>query len=119
VARGGKREGAGRPKGSINRSTVAKRALYQRATAEGITPLEVIITAMRDAWDAGNVEEAVQHAVHAAPYVHPRLASTQVKVDDQRSIEQYTDAELELVVRASRARAVAAEASEAEPDPVH
>jgi len=43
-----------------------------------MTPIEVMLTAMRDLWDEGTSEakrEAARIAKDAAPYVHPRLAS--------------------------------------------
>jgi hypothetical protein len=46
--------------------------------AEGITPLEVMLRAMRAAWEAGDMPTAVTRAKDAAPYVHPRLAATEV-----------------------------------------
>lgn len=75
--RGGRREGAGRKKGSTTKATVYRQEMLAKAAAEGISPLEVIMTAMRAAWDAGNTDKAVEHAIAAAPYMHPRLAATQ------------------------------------------
>lgn len=74
MARGGKRIGAGRPKGA---ATKRSREIADRAAKEGLTPLEVMLTAMRkhakeDRWD-----EAASIAKDAAPYMHPRLASMQ------------------------------------------
>lgn len=119
MARGGSRPGAGRKKGSVTKATVYRQEMLARATADGITPLEVMISAMRNAWAQNNIEEALQAAVHAAPYVHPRLAASQVTLDDKRSAEQFTDAELEAIARASSARASEAEESETVPNPVH
>jgi hypothetical protein len=45
VAHGGPRKGAGRKAGSTTRKT---REIAERATAEGITPLEVMLRAMRE-----------------------------------------------------------------------
>jgi hypothetical protein len=93
--------------------------MLARATAEGISPLEVILTAMRNAWEAQKVEEAVSHAVHAAPYVHPRLASSAVTVDDKRTAEQFTDAELEALLAASSSRTSEATEGETESHGIH
>lgn len=98
MARGGKRPGAGRKKGSVTKATVYRQEMLAKATADGISPLDVMITAMRAAWDAGNVQDAVQHAVHAAPYVHPRLASSEMKLDDKRTARDYSTAELEAIL---------------------
>jgi hypothetical protein len=45
VAKGGARPGAGRKPGSVTRKT---REIAAKATAEGITPLEVMLRAMRE-----------------------------------------------------------------------
>lgn len=52
------------------------------ALAEGITPLEVMLRAMRHAWNEGDMVTAVTRAKDAAPYVHPRLAATEVTGKD-------------------------------------
>jgi hypothetical protein len=44
VARGGKREGAGRKKGSL---TVRTQEVAARAVAEGVTPLDIMLQNMR------------------------------------------------------------------------
>jgi len=74
VARGGKRPGAGRKQGSATRRT---REIAEQAAAEGITPLEVILGAMRHHWAANRYDEAAGFAKDAAPYMHPRLAAVQ------------------------------------------
>lgn len=75
----------GRPKGSAN---VRTREIADRAAREGITPLEVMLAAMRHAYDmaaqSGDAEKlellsvAAEHAKSAAPYIHPRLSSVEV-----------------------------------------
>lgn len=72
MALGGRRPGAGRKPGSATKRT---REIAERASSEGITPLEVMIKAMRNADAEGNAREAAYYANMAAPYVHPRLAS--------------------------------------------
>lgn len=119
MARGGARVGAGRKKGSVTKATVYRQEMLARATADGISPLEVMITAMRSAWAENKIDEALQAAVHAAPYVHPRLAASQVTLDDKRTAEQFSDAELEAIARASGAGASETEESEAVVNPVH
>jgi hypothetical protein len=44
MSRGGKREGAGRPKGALTKKT---RLIAEQAMAEGTTPIEVMLKAMR------------------------------------------------------------------------
>lgn len=73
-ARGGLRQGAGRKKGA---ATAKTRAVADQAISDGITPLEVMLGAMRSAWSAGDKDKAAEHAKDAAPYLHPRLASVQ------------------------------------------
>lgn len=74
---GGKRPGAGRKPGSVTRKT---RETAERAIEQGITPLEVMLTAMRSAFDAGELKEAASFAKDAAPYMHARLANVQAEV---------------------------------------
>jgi hypothetical protein len=78
VARGGKRPGAGRKPGA---ATAKTREIADRATQEGVTPLEVMLGAMRELWDAGNKQDAATIAKDAAPYMHPRLSSVDLKAE--------------------------------------
>ncbi len=75
---GGHRNGAGRPKGATAKKT---REIAEQAAAEGITPLEVMINAMRYYVEAGERDKAASIAKDAAPYMHPRLSSAIVKAD--------------------------------------
>ena len=72
MARGGKREGAGRPAGAINKASAERQAEVE---ASGETPLAYMLKIMRDA----SVDEAkrLDAAKAAAPYVHPRLAAVE------------------------------------------
>jgi hypothetical protein len=74
MPRGGKREGSGRKAGGANKKT---REIADRALLEGITPLEVMLKAMRLHADKDEWDEAAAFARDAAPYVHPRLASVE------------------------------------------
>jgi hypothetical protein len=74
MAHGGKREGAGRKAGS---TTTKTREIANKALEEGITPLEVMLKAMREAYDRTDYKEAATFAKDAAPYVHPRLAAVE------------------------------------------
>lgn len=51
--------------------------MLARAASEGISPLEVMIGAMREAWEKGDRPAAANFAKDAAPYVHPRLAAVE------------------------------------------
>jgi hypothetical protein len=76
MAHGGKRPGAGRRRGSINRKTTE---IVQAAVSSNITPLEVMLQAMYAHHEAGRLDEAAAIAKDAAPYVHPRLSTVQHK----------------------------------------
>jgi hypothetical protein len=75
---GGMRPGAGRPKGSQNRRTTELRELAERgienALSSDLSPLCVMLAMMRG--DQTVTREMFEAAQAAAPYVHPRLAST-------------------------------------------
>jgi hypothetical protein len=83
VARGGSRPGAGRPKGTENPATRKRREIAEKALQEGISPLEVLLAGMRDALgeDGRNYAAAFPFAKEAAPYMHAKLASTEMKMD--------------------------------------
>lgn len=82
--RGGRRPGAGRPLGSKNRRT---QEIARLAAEAGITPIEVMLGAMRDLWAEGTPaakREAAEIAKDAAPYIHPRLASIDKTISEDR-----------------------------------
>lgn len=85
---GGARRGAGRPKGGTSQKT---REIAMRAAAEGITPLEVMVQTMREFWEAGDKSAAAAIAKDAAPYMHPRLQSTEAKVTSDVTINDSAD----------------------------
>jgi hypothetical protein len=76
---GGKRIGAGRPKGARHKRN---NEVLQKAMAIGVTPLEVMLKAMTDALNKGDMKEAATYAKDAAPYCHAKLQSTVVKNAD-------------------------------------
>ena len=86
--RGGRRPGAGRKVGATTKKT---REIAEQAVAEGITPLEVMMRAMRkfvenaekmagvdEAGSMSLMKEAADVAKNAAPYIHPRLAAMEI-----------------------------------------
>jgi hypothetical protein len=82
--RGGKRLGAGRPLGSKNQRT---QEIARAAAEAGITPIEVMLGIMRELWAQGTPEakrEAAEIAKDAAPYIHPRLASIDQTIKENR-----------------------------------
>lgn len=93
---GGKRPGAGRPKGSVNKRTIAAKEKIERS---GLTPLEFMLRTMkapypRNATPAQRLaHDAMRHqaARDAAPYVHARLSSVQVSGGLKLNHEQALD----------------------------
>ena len=80
--RGGKRSGAGRKVGS---ATAKTRQIADKASEDGVTPLEVMLKAMRYSLGEFDKSLAVDHLVaaasfakDAAPYIHPRLSAVEV-----------------------------------------
>jgi hypothetical protein len=93
MAKGGRRQGAGRPRGAKDGSSTARAArleltkqIAERAAAEGVMPLEVMITAMRQAWAEADRDKAVSYAEKAAPYLHAKLANVQHSGDAENPV---------------------------------
>ena len=76
---GGKRTGAGRKPGAVTTKT---REIAEIAIEEGITPLEVMLTAMRFYAGLANWSAAADIAKGAAPYLHPKLSSVELTGKD-------------------------------------
>lgn len=70
--RGGKRPGAGRPKGAKSRK---RKRILEIVSASGKTPLDVMLDAMRRLYEDRRFIDAADIARMAAPYVHPRLSA--------------------------------------------
>lgn len=85
----GKKTG-GRQKGSQNKRTRERTVLVTKALSEGISPLDVMLGAMRDAWQSGKKAEAATYARDAAPYLHPKLSSIEHKGDPDNPLETVT-----------------------------
>ena len=94
MPRGGKRPGAGRKPGQLNKRTIARQQLASSAASEGISPLEVMLKRMRyydsvvdrelekgEGADRGIIDDALKAAndaaKDAAPYLHPRLSAVE------------------------------------------
>ena len=77
MARGGKREGAGRKPGAINKATREQRKAVKES---GLTPLDYLLSVLRD--ETAERHERVDAAHKAAPYVHAKLSSVDVKSSD-------------------------------------
>lgn len=81
MPRGGRRPGAGRKPGSVTPATRRRQEVALQALKEGTTPLEVLLEAMRSAYEKGGAMAAAPFAKEAAPYVHPKLSAIEAKVD--------------------------------------
>lgn len=81
MARGGLRPGGGRPKGSRNKKTLAQ---VEAVEASGLTPLEFMLSVLRDVEQAKDVR--LDAAKAAAPYVHPKLANIELSGNDDAPI---------------------------------
>jgi hypothetical protein len=113
---GGRRAGAGRKLGIANRKTAE---IADAAAAQGITPLEVMIEAMRELHAKGDKIAACAIAKDAAPYIHPRLANIALDATVRRDPIDLTEAELLAIAAGSRADGAAAETGEDEPSRLH
>lgn len=76
MARGGKRENAGRKPGEPNRATQEQR---DAAIASGLTPLDYMLTVLRNEDMASDRRDWA--AEKAAPYIHARLSAIEAKHD--------------------------------------
>ena len=75
MSHGGKRTGAGRKKGS---TTIKTREIAAKHEATGaMMPLDVMLRAMSEHVAAERWDAAHEKAKDAAPYCHPKLASTE------------------------------------------
>src|SRR3954454_13868567 len=90
---GGRREGAGRPRGSRGTQTQAQTA---QAETLGPTPLEVLLESMHAARGVGARAEAVDCAKAAAPYVHSKLAPTSPSAPVHEEIDYTVLSDTEL-----------------------
>lgn len=94
---GGKRAGAGRPRGSKNKRPPARllqtKAKLEELNADGVTPIEVLTDLMRECYRKGKdehdlkmLEKAGVWAEKAAPYFHPKLQSVEHGGDKERPL---------------------------------
>lgn len=84
---GGKRPGAGRPRGSRNRRTRETIA----AVEQGLTPLAYLTSVYRD--ESIDIRCRLEAAKAAAPYVHPKLS--QIEVQATADLRYLSDEQLE------------------------
>lgn len=80
--RGGSRPGAGRKKGSPNKSSAELQA---EIAASGETPLDYMIRVMRT--DDADPRRRDDMAKAVAPYIHPKLTAVELTGKDGKPIE--------------------------------
>jgi hypothetical protein len=83
VARGGFRQGAGRPKKPIIPVTTTAAAVRVAARKAGMTPLDYMLDVMNDT--AADSARRDRMAIAAAPFVHPRADTMVGKKDRARA----------------------------------
>lgn len=116
--RGGKREGAGRKKGS--KQKIAKTYLTQSAliaAADGEMPLQYMLRVMRDPGADEKRRDAM--ATAAATYIHPKLSSVTGSFVHKHEPTELSDAELANIATSGSIGAVAEADGEAEPSRIH
>ena len=87
---GGKRPGAGRKRGSRNKRTLE---LVKMVEKSGLTPVNYMLSVMRD--KSVERKERLDAAKAVAPYIHARLASSEVDIrSDKQSASEYSMDEL-------------------------
>lgn len=119
AGKGGARPRAGRKAGGKNQKS---REIADRAAADGITPLEVMVGAMRELWAMAEeakgkpeqqskrldyLSQAGEYAHKAAPYIHPRLAAIEHTGKDGGPIETANVTKRELARRIAFSLAMA------------
>jgi hypothetical protein len=77
MARGGKRQGAGRPKGSVGPKKKIDDSILREAAKAGMTPLEYMLGVMRACAET-DPDRADKMAIAAAKYLHAAKTETNV-----------------------------------------
>ena len=80
---GGKREGAGRPLGS--KSKKPWKGVIELAEKYNVSPLDYLLSVLNNPMSAP--DRKMYAAEKAAPYIHPRLASSTTKLGTDEPIE--------------------------------
>jgi hypothetical protein len=93
VQKGGRREGAGRPKGAISLST---RAIIEAAKSGGEMPIDYMLRIIRDENAPDSRRDRMARA--AAAYMHSKLSS--IEDEEEKDAEPASDAQTAEPVRA-------------------
>jgi len=116
MARGGRRVGAGRKAGTTDRG-MRKFKVNEVMDAIGsgpeATPLAFLMSIMH--LKEAKMSDRIQCAIAAAPYVHPRLSSIEMKGDKENPLQIQTDIGQALKALAELART--REAIDVTPEP--
>ena len=80
-----------------------------------LTPLAILLQAMRDKWEAGDHEGAVAIAKVAAPYMHSRQRAAPT-ANSSLEVHRLSDAELSLRLAEARSRDCATPDDPRQPD---
>jgi len=103
MGKGGARVGAGRKAGSKNRPTISLDKINKISSLSPETsPLAFLLAVMQD--EKQDHRDRVQCAIAAAPYVHARLASVEVKGDAVQPLRVESELGKALQVLADLAR---------------
>lgn len=104
--KGGKRAGAGRKKGTPNKRTAETQ---RKAEESGVTPLEFLLKIMRQETSHEDPKVMVareglafEAAKAAAPYVHARLASVELKGSLRVTTTDLSDDDLAAIATGRR-----------------
>jgi hypothetical protein len=73
--RGGRREGAGRKKGTLNKKS---QSIKDMIDAKGCNPVEAMANCLQEAIKAKDTSQIIYIADKLAPYYAPKLASSKV-----------------------------------------
>ena len=103
MPRGGARVGAGRRAGSLGKPRVSVDRVLANATLDpAYSPLAFLLGVMQD--DQQTLTLRYQCAVAAAPYMHSKLSSVEVKGDPSRPLQVQSDLGQALAALAELAR---------------
>lgn len=104
MPRGGARAGAGRPTGSVSKRGVrlSKQVLANLELNSAVNPLQYMLAVIQDDRQKPNIR--LQAAIAAAPYVHPKLSSVELKGDSAAPLQVQSDIGQALAALAEIAR---------------
>lgn len=91
---------AGRPRGKLNQFAMETARQVEES---GQTPVDLLVSMYRDV--SLDIKLRIDAARAAAPYVHPRLATSEVDLTTtpKESAEEYSDEELMAIIKGDKA----------------